>query len=216
MQNVESFFAENYQWLFGGIGVPVVVYLFRFLVKRNRPNRTENSIYSSNLASSSNIVNNTTNVQVSYGHVPELAASAAEKGPSQTRARGRQKDGISILFIDDQHADFPIVKFLRDSGYKNVSAMKDLNKLDDRKVELADVIFVDINGVGQKLSKDEGKGLARALKSTYPKKKIVLYSSETQGDIFDKTLDEVDYRLPKNADAIQWIDCLETLSRDIE
>ena len=59
----------------------------------------------------------------------------------------------------------------------------------------ADVIFVDINGVGLELSVDQGLGLASALKRKYPNKKIVIYSAETTGDRFHQALREVDFCL---------------------
>ena len=51
---------------------------------------------------------------------------------------------------------------------------------------------------------DEGLGLALAIKQKYPKKKVVIYSAETQGDRFHKALREADSFLAKNADPYEF------------
>ena len=117
-----------------------------------------------------------------------------------------------ILFIDDQHKDYKMVSILQKAGWNNTKSIKDLTDLDDPKVLEADIIFVDINGVGRKLFDDEGLGLASALKKKYPFKKIVLYSAENTGDRFHKAIRDVDDCLSKNAEPYQFINLVETLT----
>ena len=101
--------------------------------------------------------------------------------------------------------------FLKKAGWKNTKSVKDITDLDDYKAKEADIIFVDINGVGKTLFEDQGLGLASALKKKYPEKKIVIYSSETKGDRFHKALREVDDCLSKDAEPYQFVNLIETL-----
>ena len=102
-----------------------------------------------------------------------------------------------------------MVSQLKKSGWINTKSVKDIIDLDDPKVKEADLIFVDINGVGTKLFKDQGLGLAAALKERYQEKAIILYSSDPEGDRFNKKLKKVDDSLPKNADPYEFISMIE-------
>ena len=88
--------------------------------------------------------------------------------------------------------------------------MKDIANLDDSKVKNADVIFVDIIGVGKKLfPTDQGLGLAVALKNKYPKKFVAVYSSEPGGNRADKNLQKIDAFIEKTAQPYEFIRYLE-------
>ena len=52
--------------------------------------------------------------------------------------------------------------------------------------------------------RDEGLGLALAIKRRYPSKKIIIYSAQEEGKRFDEALQEADYNLPKNAEPIRF------------
>ncbi|MBK9483263.1 MAG: hypothetical protein IPO02_15080 [Bacteroidetes bacterium] len=54
----------------------------------------------------------------------------------------------SILFIDDD-TNFNVVKILKDSGWKKIKNSFHIKTLDVQQVKDADIIFVDINGVGE-------------------------------------------------------------------
>ncbi|MCL2290724.1 MAG: response regulator [Bacteroidetes bacterium] len=116
-----------------------------------------------------------------------------------------------ILFIDDKHRDFNIVSILKKSDWINTKSVVDIKDLDDPKVIEADIIFVDINGVGSTLFKDQGLGLASALKKKYTSKKIIIYSAESTGDRFHKALREVDGCLNKDAEPYQFVNLIEEL-----
>jgi PleD family two-component response regulator len=190
-----EFFKENFEWLFGGIGVTVLFFIidkFVFKSKKDSEKKTKNKNVNKN---SITIHNNLTN-------------TISEKNPDNTR---RGKSDIRILFVDDEHTKFKMVSILKKSGWKNTNSTKDITDLDDLKIKEANIIFVDINGVGKTLFKDEGLGLASALKKKYPEKKIVIYSAETKGDRFHKALREVDDCLSKNAEPYQFVNLIETL-----
>lgn len=59
---------------------------------------------------------------------------------------------------------------------------------------------------------DEGLGLADAIKTKYPAKKVIIYSAETKGDRFHKALRNVDTFLAKNADPYEFQQIIENFS----
>lgn len=124
----------------------------------------------------------------------------------------KKKSSVRILFVDDNYSEFKMVSILKKAGWINTKGIKDITDLDNNTVYESDIIFVDINGVGKTMFADQGLGLATALKNKYPKKKIIIYSAETQGDRFHKALRQVDDCLSKNAEPYQFIDLIENLS----
>ena len=94
--------------------------------------------------------------------------------PSSAAARvslDALKSSTNILFIDDD-VKFKVVKILENSGWKNTRIIKDVKTLDDSIVVEADILFVDVQGVGLLLGfEGQGLGLALALKEKYPRKK---------------------------------------------
>jgi hypothetical protein len=126
----------------------------------------------------------------------------------------KAKAEVRILFIDDNYTEYKMVSILKKSGWSSTRGIKDVTDLDTFSVREAEIIFVDINGVGKSMFADQGLGLALALKQRYPTKKIVIYSAETTGDRFHRALREVDECLPKNAEPYQFIDLVERLSKN--
>ena len=123
-----------------------------------------------------------------------------------TSERILDKTSVQILFVDDQK--FDIVDSLKKAGWNNTRRIKDITDLDATDVKNSDIIFVDVNGVGCKLfPKDQGLGLAAAIKNKYPEKYIVLYSAVTHN--FHSALNVVDFILEKNAEPYQFINTLE-------
>ncbi len=118
-----------------------------------------------------------------------------------------------ILFIDDGEFDVPDI--LSNSGWKNTKKLPDVESLDSLDVRDADIIFVDIAGVGRILRfSDEGLGLISALKKKYPHKKIVVYSAQRRGNRFHEGLSDADARLPKNADPFQFESLVEEFAKE--
>jgi hypothetical protein len=167
--------------------------------------KESNHLMPENILQPSNNMNNSNTVNINLGNEKELSNSVdiEEKQKALTR----------LLFIDDNYTEFKIISILKKAGWINTKAVKDVTDLDDSKVIEADIIFVDINGVGVTLFKDQGLGLASALKQKYPLKKIVLYSAEITGDRFHKALQEVDSCLPKNAEPFQFISLIESYNK---
>ena len=121
-----------------------------------------------------------------------------------------------LLFIDDKR--FPIVNLLKESGWINTTAIRDVDTLNQIDIKDAHVIFVDVQGVGKKLKfSDEGLGLVIALKEKYPNKKIIVYSAEAAGHVqaFHRGIDIADARLSKLADPIYFINTVERFSLEL-
>lgn len=182
---------ENIKWIFSGIGVVIISIIINFLKKSK-------SSVGNNIKTNSSV--NKNKIKINVGNNKK-----EEKNDDSTQFR---KDEIQILFIDDEK--FKTVDNLKSAGWVNTKTIKDVTNLDCIEVKNANIIFVDINGVGEKLFPiDKGLGLAEALKRKYPKKFIVIYSAQEQGDRFHKALKVVDYSLSKNAEPYEFINFIE-------
>lgn len=114
------------------------------------------------------------------------------------------KRDTKILFIDDD-SEFKIVSILKRMGWEYTSIVTDITSLEQTSLIEADVVFVDIQGVGVALQlSEEGLGLALAIKRRHPNKKVIIYSSREDGARFHVALQEADYSLPKTADPIRF------------
>jgi len=124
------------------------------------------------------------------------------------------KSKIKILFIDD--AKFKVVDILKSSNWVNTKSVRDVKDINSVDIRETHVFFVDIHGVGVSLGfKDEGLGLALAIKEKYPSKKVVIYSSETNGERFHEAFKKADDSLPKNADPYEFEQIIENFGMDI-
>jgi len=191
--NLIDFFTNNYQWIFSGIGVVIITGVFGLLFRHKKKDSTSQ-----------------TEKNPSQGNVPSRLLDNTQVAKTQNDLKLK----TSILFVDDE--TFNVVNILKKSGWINTSSKKDIDDLDSSVVKNANIIFVDINGVGIKLQfKNQGLGLAGALKEKFPEKKIVIYSAETTGNRFEKILQKVDACLPKNAEPYEFIQLVENFAFDI-
>ncbi len=126
------------------------------------------------------------------------------------------KQKTKILFVDD--LKFNIVDSLKTrDGWRNIQRIADVDSMTQSEVLEAHIIFVDVQGVGKKLGfPDEGLGLIVALKESYPEKKVVMYSSESKGQVnaFHRAADLVDGRLKKKPSRYEFGATIERLSRE--
>lgn len=114
----------------------------------------------------------------------------------------------NILFIDDDKG-FKIVSVLKKMGWEHTKLVADINSLEQQSLLDAQVIFVDIQGVGKAMHyEDEGLGLAQAIKRRHPDKKVIIYSAQEHGARFHEALREADYCLPKTAEPIRFEDTI--------
>lgn len=130
----------------------------------------------------------------------------ATDGQKECLDTNNLKLNLQILFIDDER--FKMMDNIKKAGWQNVSYKKDITNLDDAAILKANIIFVDINGVGQNLfPKNQGIGLAAAIKNKFPKKQVCIYSAEPH--MLDPDLKKVDDILQKNAEPIQFYNFIE-------
>lgn len=126
------------------------------------------------------------------------------------------KNSVNILFIDD--IQFKTVDALKEKdGWRNIQKVRDIDSITQKELAEAHIIFVDVQGVGKKLSfADEGLGLILAIKEHYPEKKVVMYSAESNGkvDAFHPAANIVDGRLRKSASRYEFETTIERLSQD--
>ena len=153
-----------------------------------------------------NITNNVNN-EVNQ-RIPKSSGSSRED-------IDKRKALTHVLFVDDD-SKFKIIKILNRAGWQT-KIVKDIDNLDADIVLKANILFVDINGVGIKLEfKDEGLGLAHALKKKYPHKRVIIYSTDSTGDRFHEALRTVDTFLSKNAEPFEFQELIEQYSAEIE
>ncbi|UJD81975.1 hypothetical protein FS595_20550 [Serratia rubidaea] len=185
-------------WAFGGAGAAFLGWLIKTLWEKIFPKSSSSDVpatpqnnneqnVSLNIYNGSNEYNNLDDIMTDDNSTLEF-----------------KKNNTKILFIDDE-VKFKVVKILQKSGWVHTKLIKDADSLDQVEIKEAKIIFVDIQGVGLELTpNEEGLGLALALKTKYPEKKIVIYSAEQTGDRFHKALRNVDDFLPKDADPYQF------------
>ncbi|MEI8085306.1 MAG: response regulator [Paludibacter sp.] len=189
---------NNKEWIFSGIGITVLGIIYKLISsKKDNSDLISNKI--SNNGNNTSSSSNTNNININIPH--EQKKESLVKGKYS-------KENVQILFIDDQ--EFKTVENLITAGWHNTKTIKDVTNMDCIDVKNANIIFVDINGVGGVLfPKDQGLGLAEALKRKYPEKHIVLYSAQEKGDRFHRALKVVDSTLSKNAEPYEFINIIE-------
>lgn len=184
---------QNREWVFGGIGVVVLVGVVNLFRKKDRQG-------------------NSMTIQIHNNNKLALAGVEPKHQAPADHNPENKKHRIRILFIDDD-TRFQVVKILKNAGWPHVKIVKDVSSLDAVEVLEANILFVDIQGVGKQLQfTDEGLGLALAIKQKYPNKKVVIYSSQTTGERFHAALRVADHSLAKNADPYEFIQIVEEFS----
>ena len=187
----------NKDWIFSGVGLTVIIgAISLFKDKIQPPNESSDQKKSIQQTVSVN-VNNGVSLKAEQGN---SNGTQSKQPPSIEEL----KKSTSILFIDDDKT-FKIVDILKKMGWLNTKLIKDINSLSDHNVVDANILFIDIQGVGKLLQhKDEGLGLALAIKRRYPTKKIIIYSAQAEGARFHEALSEADYSLPKTAEPVRF------------
>lgn len=177
---------NNKEWVFSGIGITILGLIMNWLKKFFSTNKEDNP-------TKTNIITQTVNL----GTTAEPLVSGKGKSLIQQRSKG----SIPILFIDDNKVSF--IPAMKKAGYTLIRYIKDCNNIHCEQVKDAEIIFVDVNGVGISLfPQEQGFGLARAIKQQFPSKCIVLYSAEPQ--YFRKDYKFFDSVLPKNSEPYEF------------
>lgn len=218
---IMDFITENKEWLFSGIGVLFLSLIINFLFKKKETeslkltkirvekNPKTNTEIKPEIRNEINILNNLSGENKQGNLVPKSASSTKDELEIRKKL-------TNILFVDDD-TKFKIIKILNVAGWINTKIIKDVDNPDSDLVKNSHILFVDINGVGIKMGfNDEGLGLANYLKKKYPKKKVILYSTESGGNRFHEALRKVDDFLYKNADPSEFQEIIEQFSAEVE
>lgn len=199
---------ENKEWIFSGVGIFFITLLLSIFFK-NRSNPTPNT-NSSNTNSNSN--SNSNNIIINNNNNNSEENEPLKKNEKTLNIQGL-KEKTNILFIDDN--DFPIVNNLQNSGW-NASLIHDVSDIDAPIILKSHILFVDINGVAKELSDEEGIGLVKALKNKYTtSKKIIIYSSDEEGNRFNSAFRKADDFLPKHSDYFEFLAIVEKYAGEI-
>ena len=188
---MENWIIANKEWLFSGIGVSVIGLIYAFFRRIHKGAAKDKP----QMQVQNQVVNVNVGMQVKNQEQPVKNHYIDIKSK------------VRILFIDDER--FNMINILKKAGWKNIEYKKDLSDLDDNAVLSANVIFVDINDVGCSLFRNQGLGLAAAIKNKHKDKRVIIYSAEPNGDRFDNALRQVDACLPKNAEPIEFMNLIE-------
>ena len=158
---------------------------------------------------------NWSSTSISSGNtIVKAKCSVINIGNADSQRDVQQQDNntnakTEILFIDDDQKN-QIVAAVKHAGFTHTSQVRDIANLDDTKVRSADVLFVDIIGVGQKLfPKEQGLGLAGALKAKYPNKLVAVYSTEPGGNRADPKLRKIDAFLDKTSQPYVFVQLIQ-------
>ncbi|HFS8454704.1 TPA: response regulator transcription factor [Vibrio cholerae] len=205
MSTEQSFFIDsinklwnNKDWIFSGIGVFLLSSLFVFF-KRRKMHDVQSS--------PSQTIINFSNTNENYQKIEKSPEN--ENKNSHNKTEEYYKNNTKILIVDDE-IKFKLPKIFKASGWVHSKLIKDIDNLDHIDVKEADILFIDVQGVGVSLGfKDEGLGLVEAIKEKYPSKKVIIYSVVSQGDRFHNAFNVCDGQLSKDADPYQFQRILE-------
>jgi len=188
---------SNKEWLFSGVGLLFITVLYKYFVPwvtRSTERHKEKE---------STTINFITNA-IDTNKIESASQKIQEKESPPKKTLAEYKETTRILFIDDD-IKFKVAKILVRSGWKHTKLVKDVDTLEDPEITDADILFIDVQGVGVLMGfNDEGLGLALAIKEKYTNKKVVIYSAQTEGNRFHSALRKADSSLPKNADPYEF------------
>ena len=191
---------NNIEWIFSGIGTSFIVWLCHKFYQNNSKTPKATSVNSKSNSENSN----TTNITINGNEQRNKEKGMSANEHVAKKSLDQYKNCTRILFIDDD-TRFKVVNILNKCGWVHTKLIKDSNTIDDRDITEADILFIDIQGVGVLMGfSDEGLGLALAIKEKYPEKKVIIYSAESEGDRFHESLNKADSFLAKNADPYQF------------
>lgn len=190
METFLNFLSSNKEWLFSGVGASAIIGSVAYIFKTKQdPEKTQTQTVSQNV---------TVNVN-----------SEKEASTKALNTKSIDKESISILFIDDQTFDY--INNLKNAGYINVRRIRNVKQIDCPEIINANVIFVNVNGVGTNLfPKEQGLGVAKAIKTRFGNtKNVYLYSASHQELSLDFNI--LDGVLPKNADPYEFINLIDNI-----
>lgn len=194
--------------------VVIIPITINIVVKKKKLTQKDNTISGSGISQQ----NGEGNTSINVGSITNNYASSYKQ---QNEPDGNElsvdqiKNELKVMFVDDKK--FNVVDLLKKSGWKQVLYKRDILDIDSLEIREAHVIFLDINGVGLAMGfHNQGMGLCGALKRKYgDRKRVVLYSGETSGDIFDNDARMADDTLKKDSDLYQFVALMEQYGKEL-
>jgi hypothetical protein len=120
-------------------------------------------------------------------------------------------DRARILVIDDQ--PFPYAPLFRKAGYQ-LTKWPDVTNLVEIEQGRYDIVLLDLQGVGKKLSQDQGLGVLRHIKDVRPSQVVVAYSNADWPVKYQPFFDQADAVLPKTADFVDFKKSVDDLLQE--
>ena len=106
-----------------------------------------------------------------------------------------------ILVIDD--SEFVYQSLFENDGY-NIDKWDDVNDLPKLESGFYDIIFLDIQGVGLKISKEQGLGILKHIRKVCPTQIIIAYSNADFSLRYQDFFSLANATLPKSDDYVQF------------
>lgn len=152
----------------------------------------------------------TTNNSQSQNVVVNVGTGATDPRPQTKQGSDFDKSRlVRVLFIDND-TRFKIIKILRKYDWIKCDILGDLVEYDLPLLKEADIVFIDIEGVGKKLRpKEQGLGIVVDIHTRYPDKHIVIYSSSTKRDMTHQAFSIATGTLYKESEPSQFLRYIE-------
>lgn len=187
---MENFLTNPWTIAVGGtVLAAAIIGVWRFFFKK------ENTVISTTSQNQNVVVNNFTS--------PSTTLDSLKKDEEVTH------NTTNVLFIDDD-TRFKIVNILRKKSWIKCQVVKDIDDFDNLSLVEADVIFVDIEGVGRILTpQEQGLGMVVEINRRYPHKKLIIYSSQPVRDMTHPAFRVVEGVIHKDAQPSEFLRYIE-------
>lgn len=205
---------DNTLYLIFGLAIAVMVVIPVSILKKKTNNSQKRSLIKGGGNSQQN---GEGNIAISVGTISNtyMTSPVTDNNKDREVSIDQIKSELKVIFVDDKR--FNVVDLLKKNGWKQVGYKRDITDIDSIDVREAHVFFLDINGVGLAMGfHNQGMGLCGALKRRYgANKRVVLYSGETTGDIFDADARMADDTLKKDSDLYQFTTLMEQYGKEL-
>jgi len=198
---------ENKSWLFSGIGLSIVYGLYKFI---SNISIVINWIFNNSQVAFTILIILLVIIIAIMLWIIKNKDNKLKDSPIESKT-SKQKSEWNIVIVDDKQ--FKLESILRTAGWLSTQKVIDIEAWDSPEILNTDIFFIDINGVGKKLDfKDEGLGLAYAIKRKFPEKYVIIYSANPEGYRLHDALNKADAILEKDADPYEFLEVLNEIT----
>lgn len=194
--------------------ISIIAVIILKIIEKNK-DKTKDSNHLEDFSNNGNTSIGNNNQSFIISNLTQYTSNLTSQNSDENIEIEKRKKLTHILFIDDD-TKFNIVKILKTEGWENTKSIIDLKTYSDSRLQVSQIVFVDIQGVGKLLEcKEEGLGLALNIKNQYPNKKVIIYSAIQSHKVFHEAIKKVDFLLSKDAEPIQFINLVEKFSLEV-